>query len=83
MRSVEYVLGVKQGVIVGAFEANEWLEATTANFPDKEPMDGRWGFVGEIAPPEVQNIYLRKRIPESMRKRGAANPIRYHFHTTE
>ncbi len=30
---VEYVLAVKQGLIVGVFKPTEWLEATIENFP--------------------------------------------------
>jgi len=81
----DYVLAVIDGVIVGAFEADEWLPATKENFPEFTPADrpwgireGRWAFRGAEAPPEVKAAeYLNKRVPSEMRKRGAANPIRY------
>ncbi len=75
-RKVDYVLAVKHGLIVGAFVAEEWLEATAANFPEFGTHKGRHAFNGHIAPQEVVDRYVRKRIPKS--RQGAANPIRYH-----
>ena len=75
---VNYVLAVQRGLIVGAFVAERWLAATPENFPDRlEARDGRFGFVGCEAPGEIQALYLRKRIPDDLRRKGAANPIRY------
>lgn len=74
----DLVLAVQQGLIVGVFVADKWLAATTVNFPGT-PTDqpGRWGFVGREATEEVAKLYLRRRVPDTMRKRGAANPVRY------
>lgn len=77
-RKAELVLAVLQGLIVGVFVADEWLRATTQNFPGTlEDRQGRWGFKGHPAPESITKLYYRHRLPESMRKRGAANPIRY------
>ncbi len=77
---VEYVLAVKQGLIVGVFKPTEWLEATIENFPMFGlNREGRIGFCGENAPDSVRGLYLGKRIPDKYRKRGAANPIKYSF----
>jgi hypothetical protein len=74
----EIVLAVVQGLIVGVFEADQWLAANPSNFPGFPLTDSaRWGFVGHPAPEAVARMYLRRRLPESLRKRGAANPIRY------
>jgi len=55
--AADYVLAVVKGVIVGAFVAKEWLDATHANFPDRVPIDGeipeRKGFIGVPAPDEI------------------------------
>jgi hypothetical protein len=57
------VLAALQGLIIGAFIAHDWLPATTDNFPDREEVPGRYGFVGEEAPEELQQRYVRiKRI---------------------
>ena len=70
------VLATLQGLIVGAFVADEWLEATAENFPGLvEDSPGRLGFVGREAPADIRELYVGKRVPS--RKRGAANPIRY------
>jgi len=84
-RKCDYILAVRKGLIIGAFEAEEWLEGTPENFPEfprgdanrKGPREGRYGFRGHEAPEAVRNLYLQKRLPEGLRKRGAANPIRY------
>ncbi len=81
-RKADYVLAVRRGLIVGAFEAKDWLEATPENFPGlvREgfgPRNRRFGFIGKYAPAEVRDWYEQKRIPNSLRKKGAANPIRY------
>ncbi|MCC6728742.1 MAG: hypothetical protein IT208_05325 [Chthonomonadales bacterium] len=79
-KQTEVILPTMQGLIVGAFIAHDWLEATAANFPDRAEangLPGRFGFVGEEAPEDMQCLYVGKRAPNEHRKRGAANPIRY------
>ena len=73
----EVILAVRQGVIVGAFVADEWLPATAENFPGKEPVPGRLGFTGKQAPAEIVSKYVGKKVPDDFRKPGASNPIRY------
>jgi hypothetical protein len=76
----DMVLAVIQGLIVGVFVAEKWLAATPANFPGTSvDRPGRSGFVGHEAPEEIAGLYLRKRVPDSMRKKGAANPVKYAF----
>lgn len=76
-KEAKYILAVDQGIIVAAFIADEWLPANTENFPKFEPAPGRYGFKGHEAPPEVRGRYVDKRVPSNMRKKGAANPIKY------
>jgi hypothetical protein len=73
----EIILATLQGLIVGAFVADNWLDATGTNFPGREEMPGRLGFVGREAPNDIKELYLNKRVPDEYRKRGAANPIKY------
>jgi hypothetical protein len=76
--AADYVLAVRQGLIVGSYKADLWIEATPANFPTlPQSLPGRWGFVGHEAPPEIRDLYNRKRIPDALRRKGAANPVRY------
>jgi hypothetical protein len=77
---VEYILAHNRGVVVGAFRAiKAWMKATPENFPllALEERLGRWGFEGVEAEGTIQTQYLRKRVPDEFRRRGAANPIRF------
>ena len=75
----EVILATYQGEIRAAFVAEEWLQATPENFPGRcrKTVPGRFGFIGCEASPDIQNLYVGKRVPDEFRKRGAANPIRY------
>ena len=77
-KQADVILATVQGMIVGAFVADEWLESTPENFATFEDASpGRWGFRGHEAPPEFQKLYVGKRVPDEYRKRGSANPIKY------
>ncbi len=75
--SAEIVLPTVRGLIVGAFIAHEWRAATKENFPGINDSPGRYGFDGEEASKDIVNYYKGKRIPDSYRKKGASNPIKY------
>lgn len=83
-KQAEVILATIQGLIVGAFIADEWLDATETNFQGRTEFDGvpgRFGFVGKEAPDRIKQLYVGKRVPEKFRKRGAANPIKYTWAT--
>jgi hypothetical protein len=73
----EFVLATMQGLIVGAFKADDWFDATSEKFPGHETVTGRLGFIGSEAPEHIKHLYVGKRVPDEYRKRGAANPIKY------
>jgi uncharacterized protein len=76
-KEAEVILATERGMIIGAFVAEKWLEATPENFPGRENVPGRLGFVGQEAPADIAHLYVGKRVPDQFRPRGAANPIRY------
>jgi hypothetical protein len=78
-RRADYVLAVRQGLIVGAFVADEWLQAVSTNFPGRDNEPNRYGFRGGPAPVEIERLYVNKRLPDEYRKPGAANPVRYTY----
>lgn len=73
----DVILANRQGLIVEAFVADRWLDATAENFPGRVARRGRIGFEGQVADAEMRQLHWRKRVPEEYRPRGAANPIRY------
>lgn len=75
----EYVLAVLEGLVVGVFVATEWLVASSENFEHRADRSPRIGFRGVEAPEQVQNQYLRRRVPNEFRRPGMANPVKYAF----
>ena len=73
----EVILSTFHGLIIGAFVADEWLDATAENFPGRDPVTGRFGFKGKEAPDEIKKLYVGMRVPDEYRKPGASYPIRY------
>lgn len=63
--AADYVLAVVKGVVVGAFVAEEWLDATHDNFPDRIPvgsdMPERKGFNGVPASKEIWDKFVGER----------------------
>ena len=78
-RLAEYVLATSRGLIIGAYVADQWLEATEENFPGLPVVEGRWGFVGQEAPLEIHQLYVGKRVPSDYSKKGASNPVKYSY----
>ena len=79
-RKAEYVIALEKGIIVGVFKPVEWKLAIKQYFPAFEHhSDKRYGFIGEEAEKEIQELYIRKRIPEEYRKKGASNPVKYTY----
>lgn len=52
---VDYALAIYQNIVVGVFAVNKWKKATI----DK----AKWEFEGEVAPVDIKNKYLYKKIP--------------------
>lgn len=72
------VLAHCQGIVVGAFRPKKWLSATRDNFSWlAKDFEDRFGFEGDPAEPEVEKLYIGKRVPDKFRRKGAANPVRF------
>ena len=80
-RRAKAVIAVQQGLIIGVFEAEDWLPATRDNFPSMpEDVQGRYGFRGKnVSESENYQHFLHKRIPDRYSRRGARNPVRYTY----
>ena len=70
----EVILASYNRKIVGAFIAEEWLEATAENFPGRgrETVSNRNGFIGREASPDIQNLYVGKRVSDELRGYGGS-----------
>lgn len=76
----DYILATERGEIIGVFIAHEWKLARKQHFPNfGMSTNKRSGFIGEEASEEIQKKYMHKRIPDSYRKKGASNPIKYNY----
>lgn len=76
-RKGELVLATERGLVVGVYRVDQWLPATSENFPGRDPKPGRIGFIGREAESAVRQHYLRRRVPDRFRRKGAANPVKY------
>ncbi len=81
-QQAKYVMAVFRGVIVGVFEADEWLPAKEVYFPDLPPRHGNWskqnkrfGFIGHSAPKDIETLYCGRGVPKQWGFKG--NSIRY------
>jgi hypothetical protein len=72
------VLAHCQGVVVGVFRPVSWMDDTKDNFPwlPSHSLD-RCGFEGQPAETEIEKHYIQKRVPDHLRRKGAANPVRF------
>ncbi|MBL0927762.1 MAG: hypothetical protein IBJ11_08935 [Phycisphaerales bacterium] len=75
--SHKLAMAVMHGIIKAVFEVENWVPATTENFPGLPNVPGRYGFKGHPAPQAIRTLYVGKRVPDEYRKRGSSNPIRY------
>jgi uncharacterized protein len=66
----KFALAEMNGLIVGVFKINDWVAEETNG------GRSRWMFNGDVAPTEISSLYFGKSIAH-VKKRGAANPIRY------
>ena len=78
VKKFRLVLAHRRGLVLGAFRPTEWFPAQKIHFPwlDSD-VEGRIGFEGNPAEPAVAKLYVRKRVPDIYRARGAANPVRF------
>ena len=74
-RRAKLVLAHNDGIVIGAFRWDEWIEATSENFPGGSSPRSVGFRGGRLR--EAWNYYVGTRVPDRYRSRGAANPIRY------
>jgi len=73
-KTIRYALSEYHGIIVEVFQINRWYKVQSKNQSGKDKT--RWAFDGIKAADEIRNKYINRTISH-VKKRGAANPIRY------
>ena len=76
---VKYALAVYDGMVLEVYEVNGWFPAMTTMMQyrnDCKGLEGRYEFVGKIAPEEIRKRYKDKSVSRIFGK-GEQNPIRY------
>lgn len=80
---VEYAFAVFDGVVREVYQVEAWLPAgSTFNHrwngerTDRHEREGRWEFVGTLAPEEIRRKYVNRYVGHLMAQ-GAQNPIMY------
>jgi hypothetical protein len=75
----KYAFAVFNGVIREAYEIAQWLPAgstLSTRDPRGFPAEGRWEFVGRLAPEKVRKRYVDRYVGHTFRQ-GGQNPISY------
>jgi uncharacterized protein len=76
----EYAFCVPNGIVQEIYKIQRWQPAGTTRYETRPTMDtnieGRWEFIGQIAPDTIRNKYIRKSVAHYFAK-GNANPINY------
>lgn len=70
VKKIPYVLASHNSVIVEVYEIENWYSA--------EDVPGRCMFDGHVAPDEIRELFINKRLPKRYVKKGLASPILYH-----
>lgn len=74
------VLAHRQGIVMGAYVPEAWLPGTREHFPwlpEADDAPTRIGFVGREVDAATRARYVRRRVPDRFRAKGAQNPVRY------
>ena len=80
-KKIDYVLSVYEGMVLEAYEAEEWFPALSTFMNRKEcrtakDLEGRYEFVGRIADEIIRKRYVDKSVA-GLFPFGNANPIKY------
>ena len=74
-----FALAVVGGIVVEVFEIERWQPAGTDPYRER-PLDpgseGRWEFVGSVAPDPLRNAYRGRSVAHYFR-RGNQSPVLY------
>lgn len=67
-KKYKYVLSVANTIVVEVYEVDSW---------HKTPNTNRKHFKGKVAPKEIRELFINKRIPDRFTAKGVSNPVLY------
>lgn len=70
VKKIPYVLASHNSIVIEVFEVDQWYLA--------EDVPGRSMFDGHVAPDNIRNLFINKRLPKKYTKKGLASPVLYH-----
>ena len=66
IKEYPYVFSATDGIVKEVYKINEWKKVETIN---------RYEFIGELAPNNIRDEFINKRIPSNYAKKGMASPV--------
>ena len=76
----EFALAVFQGIVMEVYSIESWHPAGSTPYQTRSitdvSLDGRWEFLGRVAPDCTRNRYFGHSVADYWKK-GARNPIAY------
>ena len=79
VKPAQYALAVVYGIVVEVYQIDKWIKAEQAenHFRNYDPTkhSDRISFVGEVAPPEIRDQYIKKNV-DLLYKNGEADPVK-------
>jgi hypothetical protein len=79
LKPAQYALSVVNGIVIEVYRIDKWIHASQADNIFREYIPerhaNRIAFEGELAPEEVRNYYLGRRV-NSLYKYGEADPVK-------
>ena len=86
-QKAKYAFSIYQGIVQEVYEVLGWYEAGSTfsvrqgneniNRSNEDGLDGRYEFIGNLAPQKIRNKYKHKPVHEKYFRPGNSNPIMY------
>ncbi len=74
----QYAMAIFEGVVKEVYVIDSWHAANTTPYQTRtnHNVEGRWEFLGEVAPPDIRDLYVDMSVRDQFKK-GLQNPVCY------